>query len=134
MGAGVPAEGAAAGGAGQGSTPSRSLFRRSTFSSGTSSTAAPTTLGSSHGERNFKRCFSSSVFQTHFPLLLCTCTRLSESQGIFKVSDTSEFARTWGMMKSNRSEEMNYEKMSRAMRYHYGSEKQVSDFKQKHLF
>ena len=26
-------------------------------------------------------------------------------------------------MKSNRSEEMNYEKMSRAMRYHYGSEK-----------
>jgi hypothetical protein len=26
-------------------------------------------------------------------------------------------------MKANRSEEMNYEKMSRAMRYHYGSEK-----------
>jgi len=25
-----------------------------------------------------------------------------------------------GMMKSNRIEEMNYEKMSRAMRYHYG--------------
>ena len=27
-------------------------------------------------------------------------------------------------MKSNRNEEMTYEKMSRAMRYHYGSEKQ----------
>ena len=27
-------------------------------------------------------------------------------------------------MKSNRSEEMNYEKMSRAMRYHYGCERQ----------
>ena len=35
-----------------------------------------------------------------------------------------EFARTWGQMKSNRSEEMNYEKMSRAMRYHYGCERQ----------
>ena len=34
-----------------------------------------------------------------------------------KVSDTAEFARTWGRMKSNRSEEMNYEKMSRAMRF-----------------
>jgi len=31
---------------------------------------------------------------------------------------------TWGRMKSNRSEEMNYEKMSRAMRYHYGCERQ----------
>ena len=27
-----------------------------------------------------------------------------------------EFARTWGKMKSNRSEQMTYEKMSRAMR------------------
>ena len=26
-------------------------------------------------------------------------------------------------MKSNRTEEMNYEKISRAMRYHYGSER-----------
>ena len=26
-------------------------------------------------------------------------------------------------MKTNRSEEMNYEKISRAMRYHYGSER-----------
>ncbi len=49
---------------------------------------------------------------------------VSDSQGIFKVTDTQEFARTWGLMKANRSEEMNYEKMSRAMRYHYGSEKQ----------
>jgi hypothetical protein len=30
-----------------------------------------------------------------------------------QVSNTLEFARTWGRMKSNRSEEMNYEKMSR---------------------
>ena len=49
---------------------------------------------------------------------------VSESQGVFKVVDTQEFARTWGLMKSNRSEEMNYEKMSRAMRYHYGNERQ----------
>ena len=47
-----------------------------------------------------------------------------EPTGVFKVNNTAEFARTWGLMKSNRSEEMNYEKMSRAMRYHYGSEKQ----------
>jgi len=44
--------------------------------------------------------------------------------GCFKVTNTVEFARTWGKMKSNRSEEMNYEKMSRAMRYHYGCERQ----------
>ena len=49
---------------------------------------------------------------------------VDESQGKFKVNNTVDFARTWGLMKSNRSEEMNYEKMSRAMRYHYGSEKQ----------
>ena len=49
---------------------------------------------------------------------------VSEAQGIFKVNSTSDFARTWGLMKSNRNEEMTYEKMSRAMRYHYGSEKQ----------
>ena len=41
-----------------------------------------------------------------------------------QVTNTMEFARTWGQMKSNRSEEMNYEKMSRAMRYHYGCERQ----------
>lgn len=46
-----------------------------------------------------------------------------EPSGKFKVNNTAEFARTWGRMKSNRSEEMNYEKMSRAMRYHYGSKK-----------
>lgn len=46
---------------------------------------------------------------------------VSDTHGIFKVSNTLEFARTWGRMKANRSEEMNYEKMSRAMRYHYGS-------------
>ena len=39
-------------------------------------------------------------------------------------ASTVEFAKTWGRMKSNRSEEMNYEKMSRAMRYHYGCERQ----------
>ena len=45
---------------------------------------------------------------------------VNEAAGVFKVANTAEFARTWGLMKSNRSEEMNYEKMSRAMRYHYG--------------
>ena len=49
---------------------------------------------------------------------------VEEAVGCFKVTNTSEFAKTWGRMKSNRSEEMNYEKMSRAMRYHYGCEKQ----------
>ena len=53
-----------------------------------------------------------------------TISWVNENIGVFKVNNTSEFARTWGLMKSNRSEEMNYEKMSRAMRYHYGSEKQ----------
>ncbi len=51
-------------------------------------------------------------------------TWISEAQGIFKVNNTSDFAKTWGLMKSNRNEEMTYEKMSRAMRYHYGNEKQ----------
>merc|ERR1719282_804007 len=45
-------------------------------------------------------------------------------EGSFRITSTQEFARTWGQMKSNRSEEMNYEKMSRAMRYHYGCERQ----------
>jgi hypothetical protein len=49
---------------------------------------------------------------------------VSEDQGVFKVNSTSDFAKTWGLMKSNRNEEMTYEKMSRAMRYHYGSTKQ----------
>ena len=35
---------------------------------------------------------------------------------ILQITNTGDFARTWGKMKSNRSEEMNYEKMSRAMR------------------
>ena len=43
---------------------------------------------------------------------------------LLQVTNTLEFAKTWGSMKSNRSEEMNYEKMSRAMRYHYGCERQ----------
>ena len=30
-----------------------------------------------------------------------------------KVASTVEFARTWGRMKANRSEEMNYEKVTR---------------------
>merc|ERR1719273_497535 len=49
---------------------------------------------------------------------------VDDTEGCFKVTSTTEFARTWGKMKSNRSEEMNYEKMSRAMRYHYGCERQ----------
>jgi len=49
---------------------------------------------------------------------------VDDAGGCFKVTNTSEFAKTWGRMKSNRSEEMNYEKMSRAMRYHYGCERQ----------
>ena len=52
-----------------------------------------------------------------------TISWVNEGSRIFKVNNTAEFARTWGLMKSNRSEELNYEKMSRAMRYHYGSEK-----------
>ena len=46
---------------------------------------------------------------------------VNEKDGIFKISNTMEFARTWGRMKVNRNAEMNYEKMSRAMRYHYGN-------------
>jgi len=53
-----------------------------------------------------------------------TVAWVDESAGCFKVTSTTEFAKTWGRMKSNRSEEMNYEKMSRAMRYHYGCERQ----------
>jgi len=49
---------------------------------------------------------------------------VDDDGGCFKVTNTTEFAKTWGRMKSNRSEEMNYEKMSRAMRYHYGCERQ----------
>ena len=52
-----------------------------------------------------------------------TVSWVNEASLVFKVNNTAEFARTWGLMKSNRSEDMNYEKMSRAMRYHYGSEK-----------
>ena len=46
------------------------------------------------------------------------------SNQLIYFQSTVEFAKTWGRMKSNRSEEMNYEKMSRAMRYHYGCERQ----------
>ena len=52
-----------------------------------------------------------------------TVSWVNEASLVFKVNNTAEFAKTWGLMKSNRSEDMNYEKMSRAMRYHYGSEK-----------
>ena len=48
---------------------------------------------------------------------------VDEESACFKVTNTLELAKTWGDMKMNRSEEMNYEKMSRAMRYHYGSER-----------
>ena len=68
-----------------------------------------------------------------------TVAWVDEESGCFKVTSTSEFARTWGRMKVNRSEEMNYEKMSRAMRYHYGSEKSgrkghLAMVKEKRLF
>ena len=36
---------------------------------------------------------------------------LGNKQLLSKVSSTVEFARTWGRMKANRSEEMNYEKV-----------------------
>jgi hypothetical protein len=47
--------------------------------------------------------------------------------------------RTWGLMKTNRGVKMNYEKLSRAMRYHYGSVKQgrkghLAMVKEKRLF
>jgi len=66
-------------------------------------------------------------------------TWVDESIGCFKVTSTTEFAKIWGRMKSNRSEEMNYEKMSRAMRYHYGSERNgrkghLAMVKEKRLF
>ena len=38
---------------------------------------------------------------------------VSEAVGVFKVANTVDFAQTWGRMKSNRSEEMNYEKVGR---------------------
>ena len=38
--------------------------------------------------------------------------KTSWKQLLSKVSSTVEFARTWGRMKANRSEEMNYEKVS----------------------
>ena len=43
---------------------------------------------------------------------------------IIQVTSTTEFAKTWGRMKPNRNKEMTYEKMSRAMRYHYGCKHQ----------
>ena len=44
---------------------------------------------------------------------------VSESLGIFKVTNTVDFAQTWGRMKSNRSEEMNYEKVSLLLLYRH---------------
>ncbi len=64
---------------------------------------------------------------------------VNESFGVFRVNNTNEFARTWGLMKSNRGVRMNYEKLSRAMRYHYGNAKQgrkghLAMVKEKRLF
>lgn len=64
---------------------------------------------------------------------------VNESYGIFRVNNTNDFARTWGLMKTNRGVKMNYEKLSRAMRYHYGSIKQgrkghLAMVKEKRLF
>ena len=52
----------------------------------------------------------------------CVVAWVDEAGGSFKVTSNAEFSKTWGLMKANRFEEMNYEKMSRAMRYHYGCE------------
>jgi len=41
----------------------------------------------------------------------------NEEEGVFYVSDTAKFAKLWGERKKNPS--MNYEKLSRAMRYYY---------------
>jgi len=64
---------------------------------------------------------------------------VNETYGIFRVNNTNDFARTWGLMKTNRGVKMNYEKLSRAMRYHYGSIKQgrkghLAMVKEKRLF
>jgi len=40
-----------------------------------------------------------------------------EKKGIFYITDTAKYARLWGERKKNPS--MNYEKLSRAMRYYY---------------
>jgi len=47
-------------------------------------------------------------------------TWVDQSSGCFRVTDTGLLAQTWGDMKQNRSEQMTYEKMARALRYHYG--------------
>ena len=64
---------------------------------------------------------------------------VNEAYGIFRINNTNDFARTWGLMKTNRGVKMNYEKLSRAMRYHYGSIKQgrkghLAMVKEKRLF
>jgi len=41
----------------------------------------------------------------------------NEEKGVFNITDTAKFAKLWGMRKKNPS--MNYEKLSRAMRYYY---------------
>jgi len=41
----------------------------------------------------------------------------NEEEGVFYVTDTAKFAKLWGERKKNPS--MNYEKLSRAMRYYY---------------
>ena len=64
---------------------------------------------------------------------------VNDAYGIFRINNTNDFARTWGLMKTNRGVKMNYEKLSRAMRYHYGSVKQgrkghLAMVKEKRLF
>jgi len=44
-------------------------------------------------------------------------TWLDETKGIFHIKNTNTFAKLWGIVKHN--ENMNYEKLSRAMRYSY---------------
>ena len=40
-----------------------------------------------------------------------------EAQGVFSIRDTNKLASIWGEVKNN--PEMNYEKLSRGLRYYY---------------
>jgi len=44
-------------------------------------------------------------------------TWVDEVNGVFAIKDTAQYAKLWGERKNNR--EMNYEKLSRGMRYYY---------------
>jgi len=48
----------------------------------------------------------------------------NEDDGIFYITDTAKFAKLWGERKKNPS--MNYEKLSRAMRYYYRNGELIS--------